>query len=119
MAVQIKTLRLPGTVTEVFDRALEAPAAQAIVSALSTLLEIGAIDDDEELTPLGYHLAALPVDVRLGKMLLYGALFRCVDPVVTIAATISYKSPFIAPMEQRAGALFRPLLGVGPPSLTM
>ena len=55
----------------------------------------------EELTPLGYHLAALPVDVRLGKMLLYGALFGCVDPITMTAAAISYKSPFVAPLEQR------------------
>ena len=41
------------------------------------------------------------MDVRLGKMLLYGALFGCVDPITMTAAAISYKSPFVAPLEQR------------------
>ena len=101
LVLQIKTLRLSGTIHEVFKSALEPPAEQSVGAALTTLSEIGAIDSNEELTPLGYHLAALPVDVRLGKMLLYGALFKCVDPIVLTAATISYKSPFVAPMEQR------------------
>lgn len=101
LVLQIKTLRLPGTILEVFKSALEPPSEQSVGAAVTTLSEIGALDSNEELTPLGYHLAALPVDVRLGKMLLYGALFKCVDPVVLTAATISYKSPFVAPMEQR------------------
>ena len=37
-----------------------------------------------------------PVDVKLGKMLIYGALLNCIDPVVTIAACLSSKSPFAA-----------------------
>ena len=45
-----------------------------------------ALDLREYLTPLGYHLAALPVNVRVGKMMLYGTIFRCLDPVLTIAA---------------------------------
>ena len=104
LVLQIKTLRLPGAISEVFNRALEPPSEPSVAAAVSTLLEIGAIEEDEELTPLGYHLAALPVDVRLGKMLLYGALFKCVDPIVMTAATISYKSPFVAPMDQREAA---------------
>jgi len=37
-----------------------------------------------------------PVDVKLGKMLIYGALLNCIDPIVTIAACLSSKSPFAA-----------------------
>jgi hypothetical protein len=36
------------------------------------LQELQALDLREYLTPLGYHLAALPVNVRIGKMMLYG-----------------------------------------------
>jgi len=37
-----------------------------------------------------------PVDVKVGKMLIYGALLNCIDPIVTIAACLSSKSPFAA-----------------------
>ena len=36
----------------------------------------------------GWHLASLPVNPRIGKMLLMGALFGCIEPVLTIAGAI-------------------------------
>jgi hypothetical protein len=48
-----------------------------------------------EITPLGYHLATLPISPRLGKLLLYSVLLQCVNPILTIAAIITTKSPFI------------------------
>jgi HrpA-like RNA helicase len=47
-----------------------------------------------KLTPLGRHIAELPVDLLLGKMLLYAVMLDCVEPVLTIAACLSGKSPF-------------------------
>ena len=51
--------------------------------------------DSGRLTPLGHHLAALPVDCRVAKMLVYGAMLSCLSPTLTIAACLSYKSPFL------------------------
>lgn len=62
------------------------------------------VDGEETLTALGTHLANLPVDVHIGKMILFGAIFRCLDPVLTIAAALSYKSPFVRPFGQEAEA---------------
>lgn len=50
------------------------------------------------------HLAALPVDIRIGKLMLYGAIFSCVDEALTIAACLSYKSPFVTPFRQKEAA---------------
>lgn len=47
------------------------------------------------------HLAALPVDVRIGKLMLYGAIFGCVDAALTIASCLSYKNPFVTPLKQK------------------
>ena len=57
-----------------------------------------ALDRDEELTPLGHHLAHLPVAPRLGKMMLFGAMFSCVDPVLTVASALGFKEPFVVPL---------------------
>ena len=81
------------------------PAEEAVKSALRILHEVGAIKFEEtlnkskpseKLTPLGWHISKLPVDVRLAKMLIYGTIFHCVDPVLTVAASLSCKSPFVA-----------------------
>jgi len=35
------------------------------------------------------------------KVIIYGSLFKCLDPMLTIAATMSFKSPFVSPMDKR------------------
>ena len=45
----------------------------------------------EQLTVLGRHLAALPLPPRIGKMLLYGVLFGCLDPVLTVTCAMAYR----------------------------
>jgi HrpA-like RNA helicase len=57
-----------------------------------------------QITPLGFHLAALPINPRIGKLMLFGMLMGCVDPMLTIAATVSAKSPFLAPFDDRERA---------------
>jgi ATP-dependent RNA helicase DHX29 len=53
---------------------------------------------------MGRLLSKLPTDVHLGKFLLTAAIFRCLDPALTIAATLNSKSPFLTPFghEQEA-----------------
>ena len=58
-------------------------------------------------TPLGGHLSSLPLDTRLGKMLLLAALTRCLDPLLTAAAALSLgASVFSAPRDRQQEASF-------------
>ena len=78
------------------------PSAKAISNSVDGLTNLQALhQDSQRLTPLGYHLATLPVDPRIGKMILFGAIFRCLGPVLTIAAGMSFRSPFLSPMDKR------------------
>lgn len=54
----------------------------------------GALDEEENLTPLGVYLAQLPVDARLGKLLVTSVFMCCLSDALTIAACLSYKTPF-------------------------
>ena len=86
------------------DQAPQPPSIDSVQAAMSILYNVGAVESHgdcvqplQTLTSLGAHPAKLPVDVKLGKMLIYGALFRCIDPILTIAASLSTtKSPFSA-----------------------
>nr|XP_043628822.1 DExH-box ATP-dependent RNA helicase DExH7, chloroplastic [Erigeron canadensis] len=100
LCLQIKLLSL-GRIMPFLEKALEPPTKEAITSAISLLYEVGAVEGDEVLTPLGYHLAKLPVDVLVGKMMLYGGIFGCLSPILSISAFLSYKSPFIYPKDER------------------
>ncbi|XP_022922708.1 DExH-box ATP-dependent RNA helicase DExH7, chloroplastic [Cucurbita moschata] len=100
LCLQIKLLSL-GYIRPFLSKALEPPREEAMTSAISLLYEVGALEGDEELTPLGQHLAKLPVDVLIGKMMLYGGIFGCLSSILSISAFLSYKSPFIYPKDER------------------
>ncbi|MGH0141482.1 UNVERIFIED_CONTAM: hypothetical protein FKN15_021449 [Acipenser sinensis] len=93
----------------VFSSLIEPPAANSVEAAKQRLRDLGALTPDEKLTPLGYHLASLPVDVRIGKLMLFGAIFRCLDPALTIAASLAFKSPFVSPWDKREEANIKKL----------
>ena len=76
------------------------PDAQAIEGAIKLLRRMGALDGDE-LTAMGQQLAMLPADLRCGKLMVFGAMFGCLDDCVTIAAILSTRSPFVSPQEKR------------------
>lgn len=80
---------------------LEPPTEKNINSAIKRLQDVGAFNSECTLTPLGHHLATLPVNVRIGKLILFGTIFCCLDSALTIAACLSHKNPFTIPFEKR------------------
>uniref|UniRef100_K3WEU5 RNA helicase n=1 Tax=Globisporangium ultimum (strain ATCC 200006 / CBS 805.95 / DAOM BR144) TaxID=431595 RepID=K3WEU5_GLOUD len=103
LCLQIKTFGVATSCSEFLGGCLDPPEEASIRDALHELFEIGALDPQEEtLTTLGCNLARLPVDVKVGKMLLLAALFNVFDPISTCAAILETKSPFVAPYGHQA-----------------
>ncbi|KAF1792048.1 P-loop containing nucleoside triphosphate hydrolase [Phytophthora cactorum] len=107
LCLQIKTFGVGGEQKdgcgEFLRACLDPPDEVSIQDALEELFEIGALDrEDEALTKLGAHLARLPVDVKVGKLLLLGALFGVFDAASTCAAVLETKSPFVAPFGRQS-----------------
>ncbi|XP_063158048.1 putative ATP-dependent RNA helicase DHX57 isoform X1 [Candoia aspera] len=111
LCLRIKVLEMFSThrFHSVLSRLIEPPTAESINASKMRLQDVGALTSDENLTPLGHHLASLPVDVRLGKLMLLGTIFRCLDPALTIAASRAHKSPFISPWDKREEAFKKKL----------
>lgn len=88
------------TLSSVLNQSIEPPNMENVQGAIKRLQNLGAFEK-ENLTPLGSHLALLPVDVRIGKLMLFGAIFQCLDSILTICACLSHKSPFVSPFSKR------------------
>ncbi|XP_053557527.1 3'-5' RNA helicase YTHDC2 [Bombina bombina] len=91
-------------------KAPEPPPALIVKNAVQMLKTIDAMDTWEDLTELGYHLADLPVEPHLGKMVLCAVVLKCLDPILTIACTLAYRDPFVLPSQasqKRAAMLCR------------
>ncbi|XP_007893761.1 ATP-dependent RNA helicase A isoform X2 [Callorhinchus milii] len=94
VALSIKLLRLGG-IGPFLAKAIEPPPLDAVIEAEHTLRELDALDINDELTPLGRILARLPIEPRLGKMMIMGCIFHVGDAVCTISAATCFPEPFI------------------------
>lgn len=85
-----------GVSVETFlGKALDAPPQQSIKASLQTLMAIGALDPQEQLTGLGKRLCALPVEPKLGKTVLYGSMLSALDPAITLSVASGFRDPFM------------------------
>ena len=83
---------------------VDAPPPRAIADGNALLHELGAVDDSDELTPLGAELARLPLDPRVGRMILAARDEHCLEQGLVIAAGLSVQDPRERPLERRAAA---------------
>ncbi|WP_207939126.1 ATP-dependent RNA helicase HrpA [Actinomadura darangshiensis] len=88
---------------------LEPPDRRNVKAGVDLLHELGAVDPAEKdprkrLTPLGRRLAQLPVDPRLGRMVLEADRNGCVREVLIIAAALSIQDPRERPAENQQAA---------------
>jgi len=83
---------------------LEAPSGRAIADGYQLLTELGAVDEKSELTAIGRALASLPLDPRIGRMVLAARELDCLAEVLIIASALAVQNPRDRPLEQQEAA---------------
>ena len=83
---------------------IEPPLGRAIADGYQLLQELGAVDEALELTELGRQLARLPMDPRVGRMILAGRDHQCLGEMLIIAAALSVQDPRDRPVDVQAAA---------------
>ena len=99
--LRMKSLHLADVETFPF---IEPPLGRAIADGYQLLQELGAVDEFNQLTPLGNQLAKLPLDPRVGRMILAGRENACLSELLIIASALSVQDPRDRPMEAQAAA---------------
>ena len=99
--LRMKSLRLGSVEDFPF---LEEPPRKAIADGYALLGELNAVDDANELTPIGIELARLPLDPRVGRMILEARDRDCLTEVLVIASALSGQDVRDRPMEQAQSA---------------
>jgi ATP-dependent helicase HrpA len=99
--LQMKALRLGGIEKFPF---IDAPDRRFVKDGYRLLRELGALDEQENLTPLGRKLARLPLDPQLGRMILEAGRQNAVGEVLTLAAALSIADPRERPLDNRDAA---------------
>jgi ATP-dependent helicase HrpA len=83
---------------------VEPPGPRAIADGFQLLHELGAVDPERRLTPLGRELARLPVDPRVGRMVLAARDRGCVAELLVIASALSVPDPRERPLAKQQAA---------------
>ena len=104
ICLDIKAQAFKSPIREFLSEALEPPAPLAVDASVTNLQALDAITDDERITPLGRLLASLPVHPSLGKMIILGVLFRCLDPMLILGAAAAERDIFLNPLNARKEA---------------
>ena len=99
--LRMKSLRLGDVAQFPF---IEAPSGRAIADGYQLLSELGAVDDANELTPMGVELSKLPLDPRVGRMILEARERRALDEVLVIASALSVQDVRDRPLEAQQQA---------------
>jgi ATP-dependent helicase HrpA len=99
--LRMKSLRLADVESFPF---IEPPLGRAIADGYQLLQELGAVDDANALTPLGRQLAKLPLDPRVGRMILAAQSSACLNEMLIIASALSVQDPRDRPLEAQAAA---------------
>ncbi|MFT4177094.1 MAG: ATP-dependent RNA helicase HrpA [Luteolibacter sp.] len=95
--LRMKSLNLPDIEDFPF---LDAPAPKAISEGYRTLREVGALDKEKQLTDYGRQMARLPVDPRLGRMLIEARKEGCLAEVLPIVSALESNDPRERPSEK-------------------
>ncbi|MDH4424871.1 MAG: ATP-dependent RNA helicase HrpA [Acidovorax sp.] len=99
--LRMKSLHLGDVVQFPF---IEAPSGRAIADGYQLLSELGAVDDANELTPMGVELSRLPLDPRVGRMIIEARDRKALDEVLIIASALSVQDVRDRPMEAQQQA---------------
>ncbi|MCE3607981.1 ATP-dependent RNA helicase HrpA [Massilia sp. P8910] len=99
--LRMKSLHLTDVETFPF---IEPPQGRAIADGYQLLQEVGAVDEANDLTPLGHKLAKLPLDPRVGRMILAALENACLTEMLIIASALSVQDPRDRPMEHQQAA---------------
>ena len=109
ICLDIKAQAFKTPIREFLAEAIEPPSPKTVDSSVLNLQALDALTDDEMLTPLGRLLASLPVHPSLGKMIVLGIIFRCLDPMLILGAAAGERPLFINALELRKESQHRKL----------
>ncbi|PAT42880.1 ATP-dependent RNA helicase HrpA [Vandammella animalimorsus] len=83
---------------------LEAPSQRAITDGYQLLQELGAVDEQRELTEMGRQMARLPLDPRVARMLIEARARGALQEVLVVAAALSVQDVRDRPLDKQAQA---------------
>lgn len=94
LCLKVKAAGLSENISGFLTSAPEPPSLSSVDSAVTSLQNIGAMDNDQDLTPLGCLLRTLPIHPMRSKLIVLGIIFRCLEPMIITNTLLEPQSFF-------------------------
>jgi ATP-dependent RNA helicase DHX29 len=104
ICLKLRTVIKDQPMHELLQELIDPPPIKHITMALDTLKYLDAFDDKEHLTAIGTFFSKLPIDVKLGNLVLYGLAFACIDPIITITSILGFGKSIFSNQGQFEGS---------------
>ncbi|XP_032570287.1 benign gonial cell neoplasm protein isoform X1 [Drosophila sechellia] len=106
ICLAVKLLSPNTIISEYLGTTISPPPLINVHHAVQFLKKIDVLDDAEDVTWLGCRLMDIPVSCQLGRMLIFGILLRCLDPILTIVSSLSTADPLGIPFTEDIDSLW-------------
>jgi len=83
------------------SKAMDPPHVLSIINAVSLLQSINCLDSSESITTMGKAISKLPMDPRMGRMIVLGCILGCGPAILSTSAAMGYRDPFIMPTSDQ------------------
>ncbi|KAI8039531.1 benign gonial cell neoplasm protein [Drosophila gunungcola] len=100
ICLTVKLLSPNMIISEYLGLTISPPPLINVHQAVQLLKKIDALDETEDVTWLGCRLQDIPVPCQLGRMLIFGILLRCLDPILTIVSSLTTADPLAIPFNE-------------------
>ncbi|XP_017045146.1 benign gonial cell neoplasm protein [Drosophila ficusphila] len=100
ISLAVKLLSPDMVITEYLSFTISPPPLINVHHAVQFLKKIDVLDEVEDVTWLGCRLVDIPVPCQLGRMLIFGILLRCLDPILTIVSSLLTADPLGIPFNE-------------------
>ncbi|KAG9223912.1 hypothetical protein CCMSSC00406_0004472 [Pleurotus cornucopiae] len=83
---------------------VDTPTPETLMRGIESLTFLKALDEDENLTPLGSMMAEFPLDPQLASLLIASPQFKCSEEILTITSMLSVPRIWVCPVDQKMQA---------------
>lgn len=101
LCLRTKAIAPHSSIIDFISKTIQPPPNENLRKAIDTLMRMGALNVNEELTRFGEIAVKFPIDCRLVKASMWAIVLRCFEPIMRIVAMLTVKSPFLVSSKNK------------------
>lgn len=86
LCLDIKSRGFRQSIGDLLQACISPPLPQSVATSVADLINLGALTEREQITPLGRILAGFPLSPHFAKLVILGIIYKCLDPMLILSS---------------------------------